>query len=191
MKMKISQTDLKKIRPLRDQLNSELDAVLKSNRELNRLSNLQESITKEIADLEAAGDFENKKSVQSLVEKRIELEHITAKISQNPDDLSWQTKDLLNGLLREIDRAAEIALIPTEENYLKEIAKVIREFCQDENYAVGIVRKTPAAMSLAGVCHVRFGNIGFTVPNAQQAIRHCDEILSGELAWEFDNKLGK
>ena len=190
MKITIAKIHLGKIKTLRDELSTALNGLLKTNSELNRLAKRQESLKEEIAALEKSADFENSEEVQALGLKRIELEHVTAKLSQIPGLGVEQTTPVVN-LMRQIGYTVTAALTPTVESYAVPIAELLRPFCPDENYAVYLARQTPAAISLTQVCSRQFGSFGFSLKIAQEAISRCDEVLSGELDWKFDPNTGK
>ena len=128
--------------------------------------------------------------MQALGQKRTELDLVKSRLSQIPG-LPQEEIDGIQNLMRETDHAVAAALMPTMDDYAAEVAKLIRPFCSNDNWAIGLARQTPASMSLGAFCTMQYGRISFGLPNIQSAIKRCDEILAGELKWEFNPNQAK
>jgi hypothetical protein len=191
MKIDIKKTHRAEIATLREQLIAALDEHNASNAELTRLNERQQKLQDEIIALENAADSESEEAAAKLATKRVQLENVTKKISQfsNVDvRIQMSNEAAVLELLRKFARAATAATGPGIEAYAKQIADKIRAWCKDDATARHIAFQTPAAMSLAQTYSRRFGDFSFTVTELKLAITRADEILSEEIAWNWDAK---
>lgn len=173
-----------------EKISVELSALLKANQALNKLTQRQTTLEKEIATLESVGP-DDKSAIQKLGEKRTELELVTRRISEIPVTSDTELEQKMKSLLREATVMIPKILLPTYEKYLAEVSALLRPFSIDDGWAKGVAQKTNAAISLAQAISRNYGLYGGAVSNAKEVLKRYEEILAGEFAWEFNPKLNK
>jgi hypothetical protein len=190
MKFTLSKNHHEEITALRTQLAAALAETISTTGESDRLAKKQEKLQDEIATLEAESS-ESESAAAALNTKRSQLEQVISKIKKLANVPSTAT-DLEHGklsfLLKQFARTAAAATGPVVENYMRQIAGKIRDYCQSDEIAFRLTYQIPAVASLVSTYTRPFGQFSVSPLEIKQAIARADEILSGELAWSFDAK---
>ena len=169
------------IKEQRDTLAEALNDILKFDQGLQKLVDRSGKLTTEIAKLKTANP-DDKAAIHSLGEKRTELELVEGQIEGRPKH-NVPDQQILIAHLRQASRLLNRTLLPTYEDYVSKIAALLRPYHTSDAWAKNTANQTQAAKSLAALIAVDFGH---GVNYAKAALKRCDDILAGELPWEFN-----
>jgi hypothetical protein len=179
-----------KIIELRGKLAAVLGEETTATDELTRLNERQEKLQEEISKLEKANS-ESEESATKLATKRVQLEQVCKKVSvltkSTPATVAGRELEI-SGLLRQAARALASATGPDVEKYALAIAAKLRPFCSDAATARSLAYQTPAAKNLLIITTRAWGSFGVNVAELKAVIDYSDQIISGEISWEWNSK---
>jgi hypothetical protein len=123
------------------------------------------------------------------VAAREQLEQTSQTLDNVPRaDQAHIDSDLRNVMVEAVSAITE-ALKPTYEKYLDDCTRQIRAYHPAENWARAIARNFPASIELSRIAHPTRSWVPPFAFEGQQLLRLCDEILRGELGWDYDPHL--
>lgn len=194
--MKTPTTKLQR-KTFQELINSGNDLITKQDREAGLHSSLvvrKGEREKKIANLEKSG-LSTPEARAELVDARTELEGIERQIASETERLSsvamrGKANAELTAWLRnagfEIGKFAN----PLVTDYVSDRAKRVRLLCACDAEATGLVYQTAEYKSLCRVFNRDFGGIGRThIGVVKEAVSLLEQILSGEVPFNFDPKL--
>lgn len=186
MKIKISEAVRRAVKAHQAELQSALDVFLKANaayaKALGRLVRLEN----EIAEGESGDDL-SESAVNALTRKRTEFSMVRGQVERLAGAGSPAREQLLF-LLREARNVIGSALRPAQAGYEAAVAEAFRPYYRAEFFGDGIqfARQTHAVQSLGAWVSFPYGADGEpSVRDANRALKVLEEILSGEISWEF------
>ena len=180
MKVKITAEMRRDLETLRLQIQTVLAAMTRSNGTLGRLTTRRSQLAAEIAEIEGA-DNPGKEAIASLGDKETELRLVDRKIEQLSG--TGTHGEELAKLQHEATQLVKRALKPSQDDCEAEIMSGLRPFYRAERFSVVMARATDKAMDFGAFVHRGFGR---SIPEANLALKVIDEILNGELSWQFD-----
>ncbi|HEY3762685.1 MAG TPA: hypothetical protein VGN23_13140 [Verrucomicrobiae bacterium] len=183
MKIKITSSQAEELKQRRSNLTTALGVVTRGNKKLEKLLNQQSSLTAEIQTLESADP--DKKTVQVLNEARTELELVTRRVNDLPPTDHNAELQLKNALMVATSQVQAL-LKPIHDDYVSDIAKILRPFSKSDAWAKKLAGETNAAGSLAQLVWWDYARWGNPVTSANSLLARIDEILAGEVAWQFN-----
>jgi hypothetical protein len=185
MKVIIEADQKSQVQKAREALQQAIDGILAANQALSKLEAREQTLIAEISDLEASSP-DNAKAIRALGDKRLELEITQRRLGEASPTVTSGQFSVLHTATRSAAQVIARALKETEEVYLAGVAQALRPFCSTDAWARGLALQTSASVSLASVTRRAYGT---SIVDARAAVARMDEILSGELAFNFDPNL--
>ncbi|HEX3627266.1 MAG TPA: hypothetical protein VH280_17810 [Verrucomicrobiae bacterium] len=145
---------------------------------LDNLLAQQSALQAEIQELEGAAP--SKSNARALSDKRAELELVSRRAGEiKPKDPAAELT--MVNLMNEGRRLLNDVFPSTIKDFLKPIVAVIRPFATSDAQAEKLARETEAYKALKARLYWSH--------TAMDMIRRYDEILAGEIAWNFNPKI--
>lgn len=184
----ITKSDLEQIKAHRAVLATTLKGATGKQSQFESLLEKQSTLQAEIAALEKENPTE--KAVQSLTTKRTELELVSRRLDEmQPLDPTTEVK--FQALQREAKLILDRVLSPTYNDYLMPIISALRPFSVSEAHARKLASETNAAKYLAARLFNDYAHpvVSNGARMAAVILKRYDEVLAGEIKWQFDPKL--
>src|SRR6185437_1429944 len=190
MKIALKPKAIGEIKDVRSSLARLHSRMTGANRELSKLENRQAELEEEISKLESA-DPGDKKARAALRDARDEQEAVNRRL----EELNRSTTTAFSSIqgdqvFRAIHEARIVidrALVPVLESRLAEITSVFRPFFRDDSWPRKAAAQSPAYIEFCNYTQPSYGRPSAVSPaHVARCIALCDEILEGELKFEFN-----
>jgi septal ring factor EnvC (AmiA/AmiB activator) len=190
MKITVTETLKRQLRSQRDNLQESLDEFLQCNRKLGGLEQRRRELNTKLSELESS-DSDDQTAIHAIQDSRTALTLVENQLNAIPPLTGTEQEATLQQMLRAIGRTMELALQPAEEKRLAEISQKLRPYFTSDEQARGAAFLSGAVTSLKVIAHRRYGHFGVSVGEVNEALRSADEILTGDLSYEFNPQLKK
>jgi hypothetical protein len=174
----ITPAQIAKIKDHRSILAGQMRKITGAQNRLDDLLSQQLALQAEIRELENAAP--SRENARMLSDKRSELELCGGRLGEiKPNDPAAELA--LSNLMNEAVQLLNEVFPPTIKDFLKPIVAAIRPFTASDRQAEKMARETEAYKALKARL--------YWTHTASEVIRRYDEILAGEIAWNFNPKI--
>ena len=180
----------REVQALRASHGAVIASFTRRNKEFAGYDTRRAGLEKEIQKLEDSADPDDRQKILKLAELQVELGLVKKRLAT----LSTASDEPIDELTPLLNQARDIlprALAATWENLLTTAAKAIRPFCQDDAWARGQAGQLPVFVHAGPVLLWPHRYVMPNIAMAHAIVKRSDEILAGNINWDFDAKMTK